>query len=153
MEHSYSMKRKFVQLFRKYYPQINLRVILTNTNTIGNLFKFKDRLPTMLCSGIVYKYSCGDCDATYVGKSQRHLKTRISEHRGFSVRTGQQLNKPSFSSIRDHAWHTGHRIIEENFKIITRSNHSGDLHILEALAIHEHRPSLNEYCFGPVLVF
>ena len=107
----------------------------------------------MLCSGIVYKYSCGDCDATYVGKSQRHLKTRISEHRGVSVRTGQQLSKPSFSSIRDHAWHAGHRIIEDNFKIVTRSMYNSDLYILEALAIHEHRPTLNEYFSGPLLIF
>ena len=143
--HSYSMKRKLVQLFRKYYPQINLRVIMTNNNTLGSLFRFKDRLPTMLCSGIIYKYSCGECDATYVGKSQRHFKSRISEHRGVSVRTGQPLTNPSLSSIRDHAWEKGHRIIDDNFEIITRSAINSDLLILESLAIHEHHPTLNEY--------
>ena len=142
-----------MQLFKKFYPQIRLRVILVNNNTIGNLFKFKDRLPTMLCSGIVYKYSCGGCDATYVGKSQRHLKTRISEHRGVSVRTGKPITRPAFSNIRDHAWDTDHRIIEDNFKIITKSTYNSDLSILEALAIHEHRPSLNEYSAGMLSIF
>ena len=142
-----------MQLFKKFYPQIRLRVILVNNNTIGNLFKFKDRLPTMLCSGIVYKYSCGECNATYVGKSQRHLKTRVSEHRGVSVRTGKPITRPAFSNIRDHAWETDHRIIEDNFKIITKSTYNSDLPILEALAIHEHRPTLNEYSSGMLSIF
>lgn len=51
--YTYSLKRKRVQLFKKFYPQIYLRVILINKNTLGNLFKFKNRLPTMLYSGIV----------------------------------------------------------------------------------------------------
>ena len=151
--HSYSLKRKLSQLFKKFYPQIQLRVILTNGNTMSNLFKFKDRLPKMLCSGIVYKYSCGDCNATYVGKSQRHLKTRVSEHRGLSVRTGRPIAKPSFSNIRDHAWKADHRINEDNFEILTRSSINSDLPILEALAIHEHRPSLNEYFHGLLSIF
>ena len=151
--HSYSLKRKLVQLFKKFYPQIQLRVILTNSNTMSNIFKFKDRLPKMLCSGIVYKYSCGECDATYVGKSQRHLKTRVSEHKGLSVRTGKPITKPPFSNIRDHAWETDHRIIEDNFTILTKSTQNSDLPILEALAIHEHHPSLNEYSHGLLSVF
>ena len=126
---------------------------MVNTNTISKIFQFKDCLPTLLCSGIVYKYSCGDCDATYVGKSQRHLKTRISEHKGVSVRTEQPLTKPAFSSIRDHAWKADHKITEDNFKILTSSSYNSDLHILEALAIHVLRPSLNEYNSGPLSIF
>ena len=143
--YSYKMKRNLVQLFKKYYPQIHLRVILTNTNTIGSMFKFKDQLHANLCSEIVYKYSCGDCDATYVGKSQRHLKTRISEHKGVSVRTGQHLTKPAFSNIRNHAWEKDHRILEDNFKVICKTSSNTDLLILENLTIHQHKPSLNDY--------
>ena len=151
--YSYTLKRKICQLFKKYYPQIKLRIILDNSNTIASMFRFKDRLPNMLCSGIVYKYSCGDCGATYVGKSQRHLKTRISEHRGLSVRTGQQLSRPAFSNIRDHAWQKEHRIKDENFKIIERSYNKNDLLILEAIAIVKHRPNLNEYNPGMLSLF
>ena len=142
---SFVMKRKVSQLFRQFYPQIKIRIILDNINTIGRLFKFKDRLPTVYCSRIIYSYSCGDCCATYVGKSQRHLKTRISEHRGVSVRTGQYLSKPSFSNIRNHAEIGNHMIKDENFKIVTRSSNNSDLYILENLAIHQLRPSLNDY--------
>ena len=151
--YSYVMKRKLSQLFRKYYPEISLRVIMTNTNTIGKLFQFKDRLPDILCSRIVYKYSCGDCGATYVGKSQRHLHTRIAEHKGLSIRTGQPLAKPSFSNIRNHAWQCNHRIVKDNFKIITRSENNQDLHILESLAINQHKPNLNDYNNPGTLMF
>ena len=70
-----------------------------------------------------------------------------------SVRAGQPLTRAAFSSIRDHAWQADHRINEDNFKVLTSSNHNSDLLILEALAIHEHRPSLNEYNSGPLLIF
>ena len=122
-------------------------------NTITKFFKFKDRLPTALCSGIVYKYSCGDCGATYVGKSQRHLKTRISEHKGVSVRTDKPIARPSYSKIRDHAWQHNHRILNENFKIIEKSSNNSDLFILEALSILKHQPTLNEYNPGLLTLF
>ena len=143
--YSYAMKRKLTQLFRKYYPQINLRIVLTNSNTIEKLFKFKDPLPAMLCSHIVYEYSCGDCGSTYVGKSQRHLHTRVAEHRGVSARTGQPLTRPSFSNIRNHSWQCDHRILADNFKIVTKGTCNQDLYILESLAINLLKPNLNDY--------
>ena len=150
---SYKLKRKITQMMKKYFPQVNLRVILTNENIIGKMFRFKDRLPSALCSGVVYRYSCGSCSATYVGKTQRHFKTRISEHKGISVRTGQPLSTPLFSNIRDHAWEADHRINDGNFEIITRSNNNIDLHILESLAILHYQPTLNECNPGSLLVF
>ena len=143
--YSYVMKRKISQLFTKFYPQIKLRILLENTNTISKLFRFKDRLPTNLSSGIVYKYSCGECSASYVGKTQRHLITRISEHKGMSVRTGMHLTNPSFSNIREHAFHNNHRILDKNFNVIAKSAWNEELLILESLLIHQHKPSLNEY--------
>ena len=38
----------------------------------------------MLLSGLVHKYKCGGCNATYYGKTKRHFKVRIYGHLGIS---------------------------------------------------------------------
>jgi len=49
---------------------------------LGKIIKAqKDALSLGFNKNIVYKLSCKDCDATYVGQMKRKLNTRISEHR------------------------------------------------------------------------
>ncbi|XP_069983548.1 uncharacterized protein [Penaeus vannamei] len=62
-----------------------------------------DKVPKPLRSSIVYKFTCGSCDATYIGKTSRILFMRIEEHKGFSFRnTNCKLTRPNKSSIRSH---------------------------------------------------
>ena len=35
-------------------------------------------------SGVVYKYTCGRCNSTYYGETDRYLKVRSGEHIGIS---------------------------------------------------------------------
>ena len=51
---------------------------------VKSFFTFKDKLPKMLPSGLVYQYKCGGCNATYYGNTKRHFKVRICEHLGIS---------------------------------------------------------------------
>ena len=39
-----------------------------------SFFTFKDKLPKMLVSGLVYRNKCDSCNATYYGKTKRHFK-------------------------------------------------------------------------------
>ena len=41
----------------------------------------KDICPHTSKSNVVYKISCNNCDASYVGQTGRQLKIRITEHR------------------------------------------------------------------------
>ena len=41
----------------------------------------KDRLDCFKQTNLVYKINCGNCDATYIGQTKRHLETRIKEHK------------------------------------------------------------------------
>lgn len=50
------------------------------TNRIGHNFTKKDRANKDMRSGVVDEAACSDCLDKYIGKTCRHLKTRINEH-------------------------------------------------------------------------
>ena len=93
---SYNLRKYLNNLFVKTYPQCDFRFIFTNPNTVSRFFPFKDRIPDLLCSNIVYKFQCSSCNAGYIGSTCRNLKSRIFEHIGRSVRTGSVLSNPCF---------------------------------------------------------
>ena len=98
-------------------------------------------METPLRSNIVYKYSCSQCSATYVGETSRHLRTRICEHRGISNRTGNLLINSPNSNIFKHYLDTGHEVSPDQFKVI--SDDLDNLKITESIMIHIEKPSLN----------
>ena len=68
-----------------------------------------------------------------------HALLRI---RGPSHRTGIPLTSPPHSSIRDHAFLTGHDINTDDFKVIFSTN-SQNLRTSESILINKFKPSLN----------
>ena len=89
----------------------------------------------------MYKYSCLQCSATYVGETSRHLRTRICEHRGVSNRTGNLLVNSPNSNIFKHYLDTGHEVSPDQFKVI--SDDLDNLKITESIIIHTEKPTLN----------
>ena len=140
---SYQVRNDLSVLLRKYLPDVQFRFIFINKNTIGSLFKFKDSIPTHLCSKVVYCFCCPDCKSRYVGSTFRNLKIRIAEHRGVSYRTNTQITHPSFSRIREHALSCNHKINEQDFSIMFRASCNSDLRIAESLFIMKDKPELN----------
>ena len=57
----------------------------------GVFTNYKSFIPTSQKRGLVYKYKCGGCDATYYGKAKRHFQIRICEHLGISHLTGKNV--------------------------------------------------------------
>lgn len=53
-------------------------------------------------SGIVYKYSCGCCNVTRIGKTMRYLNVRASDHLGVPHLTGRRVAICHNSRIGDH---------------------------------------------------
>ena len=135
-----SLKTELCELIFKYYPQIDLKIIFVNSNSIGNFFNFKNRVQTLLQSNLVYLYTCPQCNACYVGETSRHLRTRIAEHRGLSPRTYKPVMKTN-SRIFDHYLETGHDVCESPFeKIISAKFH---LKTVESIVIKKLNPKLN----------
>jgi len=63
--------------------------------------------------GVVYKISCHDCEASYIGQTKRQLRTRIKEHDSdFRKKNG------SPSVISEHRRNFNHDFEWDNIKII-----------------------------------
>ena len=75
--------RRFVsRLAKLFYVKFDVKVSgIYKTFKTGTYFQLKSRTPLLLCSNIVYKFTCScDSNLTYIGKSTRHLSTRVGEH-------------------------------------------------------------------------
>ena len=142
---SFSLRNNISKLIREFYPQVAIRVIFKSTNTIGKMYKFKDKIPIDLQSSLVYKYSCDSCKASYIGKTKRHLRSRIAEHLGRSARTNARISNPPFSAIREHSLTYDHRISIENFSVLAKSSWDQDLAIMESLFTHTERPTIGTH--------
>ena len=139
------LKLELMPLFSKFCPQLNINLIFMNERTIGSFFRVKEKLPSLLNSMVVYKYSCASCNASYIGSTTRRLNVRIAEHKGISSRTGQITQTQSNSAIRDHALEKDHPLLTSNFSIVDRAYFKYDLLLTESLHIHQDKPSLNNY--------
>ncbi|KYN02856.1 hypothetical protein ALC62_06323 [Cyphomyrmex costatus] len=82
-----------VQYFEKY------RLVSSSCITMH-----KNPLPREKKSGVVYKISCKNCNASYVGETCRQLKSRIAEHRN-------HIRWSTFtrSVITEHRLHEDHK--------------------------------------------
>ena len=77
---SNELSKKVCELMGDFYPQISLRIVYSDSNTIGNRFNFKDKVSKLCMSNIVYKYTCELCKEFYIGKTCRQFRNRIREH-------------------------------------------------------------------------
>ena len=145
-----SLDLNLKKLLGRFYPQIDLRCIFQNNNSVGSHFNFKDQISTTMKSNIVYQYSCLQCNATYVGETSRHFYTRISEHKGISPRTNRPYSKSPNSNIYKHFLDTNHEIDSKSFQIIFSVNDSS-IKIAESVLIHKLSPSLNGMMYSTPL--
>ena len=71
--------RKLRDIFRRYYA-IDIRIVFTSFK-VRNYFSLKCRTPLPLLANVVYKFKCScDTNKIYIGKTMRHLATRVREH-------------------------------------------------------------------------
>ena len=62
--------KKLQKLFSDKLTSCNLKIIFTSPFGVESFFSFKDKLPKMLFSGLVYKYKFGGYNATYYEKTK-----------------------------------------------------------------------------------
>ena len=101
-------------------------------------------------SHVIYQFTCS-CGDTYIGRTDRCLAQRVSEHipkwlvqRMTQPRTSTlACDKNPASSITKHLMKTGHKVdLTQSFKVLLRNRTPRLLAFCEALLITTHRPPL-----------
>jgi hypothetical protein len=116
------------QSLRKYIPESAKVNYIYQLRKLRSFWSIKSILPVEVKSGVVYKFECGGCSATYIGKSDTQLSRRISRHR---------YN----GSISEHKQECN--TYEPTFQILANA-HKFKLSIAEGIYISKLRPSLNK---------
>ena len=115
-----------------------------------SFFTFKDKLPKMLLSGLLYKCKCGGCNATYYGKAKPHFNVRICEHLGISHLTKKKvkIDYNKLMAIQEHLLCCNYSQSFEDFSILTSESNDFKLKIMENLLIKRDTPILNKADFS-----
>ena len=94
---------KLRKSFKRLLNSCKLQTVFKSQRKLSNVFRFKDRLPFNLVSGVVYKYTCGRCNSTYYGETDTHLKVRSVEYIGISPlifkKTKSSKDRVQFATI------------------------------------------------------
>ena len=149
------VKTRLTKTMNKHLKFRKLRVILQTNNRLRNYFRLKDSVHETLQSNLIYKFSCGSCTTSYIGKTYktyRHFKVRVSEHQGISARTGKPVKGTLSTSVRDHVFVCDHKVVHEDFKFLRNVPNRYLLELKESLFIKRERPSLNENLYSQELL-
>ena len=133
---SIQTKKKLNNIFLKYCkPNTNIELVFSSFK-ISSLFSMKDRVPFDLRSYVVYKFVCGSCKADYVGRTKRHLSTRIKEYLETDKKSCEHLNE----SRRCKALNN-----KVCFSILDYATAQYSLSIKEGMHIGWPKPALNKH--------
>ncbi|CAF1689061.1 unnamed protein product, partial [Adineta ricciae] len=73
-------KKQITKLTKAIDPNVDLQPIQRPSCSLSQYFPLKDPIPKLIKSRVVYELNCSDCDATYIGKTVRHVSRRLHEH-------------------------------------------------------------------------
>ena len=146
------VKSGLARSLHKCLPFRKVKIVFKTCSRLKNYFSFKDVVPEPLRSCQIYNFTCGSCNASYIGKTFRHMKVRVSEHQGVSPRTGKHLKGTLPTSVRDHMLDCNHIVTWDDFKVLGREYNHWLLEIKKSLFIKRDRPLLNKNILLPGIV-
>ena len=99
-------------------PHCSFQIVFHGKCKLINFFTFKDKSPIFLHSGIVYKFKCCGCNATYYGKTKCHFKVRMCEYLGVSSLTEIKVKGDNHSDIKEDHLFCNHSCGFDHFFIL-----------------------------------
>ena len=145
---SLEIRSRLKKYVSKHISNVKLMIIFRSQRRLKSLFRFKDSLPERLQSFIVYRFTCGACNSSYVGKTDRHRHIRWCEHLKLQpFRGGPSKSKKKPTAVEQHTTDTGHEASYTDFEVIgkEKSRNTFYLKIKESLLIKKLAPSLNDH--------
>ena len=131
------LKKELSKLIKGKFG-VDLNVAYTSCK-IGDFFTLKSKTPFILLTNVVYKFSClGDPSISYIGKTERHIATRMDEH------LDRRAEKSAVTShINSCVSCATHGVSYDNFSILRKCDTSYSTSIHEAFLIRRYKPLLN----------
>ena len=123
---------------RAAFNQFGVPAYFKPANTLRQLLvRPKDPVEKERVVGPVYHISCEDCDANYIGETERSLKARFSEHRRPST-SSSEVSRHIHSDCPDHS------ISIDTTDILSVEPRWFERGVKEAIYIRASSPSLNK---------
>ena len=76
-------QNKIKHLCDTFCKETHISLVFSSTK-LASFFQIKDKIPSALKSFVVYKFTCANCNVSYVGETCRHLdkdwRTSASSH-------------------------------------------------------------------------
>lgn len=115
-----------------------VKIAIKNIKTVGNLYtKLKSKTPKLLCSNVVYKLECKDCNKTYVGQTAQWLKSRIALHKSDITKKLERC------ALVTHVNQNSHDIDFENVQIVASEPSYKKRLVLEMININKQEDPIN----------
>ena len=135
-EFSKVAKMKIQKMVRKFCKEKIQISLVFDTCKIGRYFSAKDAVPKCFKSGVIYKFSCQECNSCYVGRTHKYFNTRRKEH----------LETDKLSSVNKHLQMNENCKMKNNensFSILDYAKTDYELSLKEAMHIKWENPNLN----------
>jgi hypothetical protein len=127
----------FSEEYRRILKGYETPVYFKPTNTLRQLLvRPKDKIIKERVVGPVYKIKCEDCEDSYIGETERSLKTRFAEHRRPSTVTSEV-------SRHINSDHPEHSISMDATEILSVEPRWFEKGVKEVIHIRVSHPSLN----------
>ena len=115
---SMQTRTKLQKSIKRVLNCLKLQVTFKSQNKLCNYFHFKDLVPQIFASGVIYKFQCGLCNESYYGKCVRHLTVRSGEHADISPLTNKRVHSRKNSAACHHLLNCNYSPTFKDFSVL-----------------------------------
>ena len=142
------VKSGLARSLHKRLPFCKIKIAFKTSNRLKNYFSSKDVVPELLHFCQIYNFTSGSFNVSYIDKTFRQMKIRVSEHQGVSPPTGKHLKGTLSTSVRDRILVCNHIVAWNEFKVLGKESDYWLMEIKESLFIKRDWPSLNNNIYS-----